>query len=130
MFLWRYSERAGNPLSQLTRITVAGGSTYADLEYRYSASQNNGRITQLKNWVSGEEVNYQYDALQRLSSAATTGSEWGHNFSYDGFGNKTVRMVTKGAAGDERSVRSRDEPDDGGAARRQWECAGYDGYGV
>ena len=91
---------------------------YTDLEYRYSATQNNGRITQLKNWVSGEEVNYQYDALQRLSSASTTGPEWGLNFSYDGFGNKTAQTVTEGnGSADERNIRSGDEPDDRGAAR-------------
>jgi hypothetical protein len=81
----------------LTRLQVLhwNGPT-VDLEYRYSA--NNGRITQMKNWKSGEEVSYQYDELQRLISAVTTGPEWGLSFSYDGFGNRLNQSVTKGSA--------------------------------
>ena len=86
--------RQYNVLSQLTRITVAG---QMDVEYRYSATQNNGQITQMKNWISGEEVNYTYDALGRLSVASTTGPEWGLSFGYDGFGNKVLQTVTKGS---------------------------------
>ena len=41
------------------------------------------------------EVNYSYDALGRLSAAATTGV--GTSFAYDGFGNKTGQTVTKGS---------------------------------
>jgi hypothetical protein len=40
-----------------------------DMEYRYTAGQNDGRIAQAKDWVSGEEVSYAYDSLQRLISA-------------------------------------------------------------
>jgi RHS repeat-associated protein len=57
-----------------------------------------GRTTQRKDWQSGEEVEYQYDSLQRLSSAATTGPEWGQSFGYDGFGNLLSETVTKGSA--------------------------------
>src|SRR5436309_97868 len=80
---------------QLTRLTVQGAM---DMEYRYSATQNNGQITQQKDWISGEEVTYGYDSLQRLISAVTTGPEWGQSFSYDGFGNRTAATVTKGTA--------------------------------
>jgi RHS repeat-associated protein len=68
----------------------------ADLEYRYAAGQNNGRITQMKDWVSGEEVSYSYDTLNRLIQAVTTGPQYGLNFSYDGFGNLTQEQVFKG----------------------------------
>jgi YD repeat-containing protein len=68
-----------------------------DVEYRYSTTQNNGQITQMKNWISGEEVNYSYDGLGRLSAASTTGPEWGLSFGYDGFGNKVSQTVTKGS---------------------------------
>jgi RHS repeat-associated protein len=68
------------------------------MEYRYSATQNNGQITQQKNWATAEEVTYQYDSLQRLISAVTTGPEWGQSFTYDGFGNRTGAAVTKGTA--------------------------------
>ena len=48
-----------------------------DHEYRFSATQNDGRITQRKDWVSGEEITYQYDSLNRLISAQTTGPRVG-----------------------------------------------------
>jgi hypothetical protein len=48
-----------------------------DFEYRYSVTQNDGRITSQKNNVSGEEVVYLCDSLNRLVSAVTTGPEWG-----------------------------------------------------
>ena len=87
--------RSYNARLQLTRMTAAG---QVDFEYRYSATQNNGTITQMKDWVSGEEVTYQYDELKRLTSAVTTGPEWGLSFSFDGFGNRTAQTVTKGSA--------------------------------
>jgi RHS repeat-associated protein len=52
----------------------------------------------MKDWISGEEVNYQYDLLGRLTSAVTTGPEWGNGFVYDGFGNLLQKNVTKGSA--------------------------------
>jgi len=87
--------RTYNPRLQLTRLTVPG---QVDLEYRYSATQNNGQITQFKDWGVGEEVSYSYDSLSRLISAVTTGPEWGQSYAYDGFGNRTSVTVTKGAA--------------------------------
>ncbi|MBL8232217.1 MAG: hypothetical protein JNL98_27225 [Bryobacterales bacterium] len=87
--------RTYNARMQLTRMTVAG---VMDLEYRFSPTQNNGQITQMKNYLSGEEVTYGYDELKRLVSAVTTGPEWGHLFGYDGFGNLLSKTVTKGSA--------------------------------
>lgn len=94
-----------NPLLQMTRLSAAWQVYYMhttlppiDLEYRYSATQNNGRITSTKDNITGEEVSYSYDSLQRLIAAATTGPDWGLSFTYDGFGNLTQRTVTKGAA--------------------------------
>src|SRR5258706_9650699 len=52
----------------------------------------------MMDWGAGQEVTYQYDSLQRLISAVTTGPEWGQSFSYDGFGNRTTTTVTKGSA--------------------------------
>ena len=45
----------------MTRLTTLSGygSPLMDMEYRYSANQNNGQITQQKDWTSGEEVTYQ-----------------------------------------------------------------------
>src|SRR6266404_104016 len=95
-----YTEtRAYNSRLQLKQVTVPGA---LDMEYRYTANQNNGQIWQQKDWISGEEVNYSYDGLQRLISAVTTDSpnwpQWGQSFSYDGFGNRTAATVTKGIA--------------------------------
>ncbi|MCW5983384.1 MAG: hypothetical protein KIT09_35155 [Bryobacteraceae bacterium] len=55
-------------------------------------------IAQKTDVVSGETVTYAYDTLKRLTSAATTGPEWGLSFSFDGFGNRTAQTVTKGSA--------------------------------
>ena len=87
--------RTYNSRLQLTRITANGG---ANMEYRYSPTQNNGQITQQKDWNSGEEVTYTYDSLNRLIGAVTTDSSWGQAFTYDGFGNRTSASVTKGSA--------------------------------
>ncbi|MDO8941627.1 MAG: RHS repeat-associated core domain-containing protein, partial [Desulfobacterales bacterium] len=84
--------RTYNTLGQLVHQLGLG----KNIEYRYSVTANDGRITHRKDWVSGEEVAYQYDALGRLASAVTTGPEWGLSFTYDGFGNKTQQTVTKG----------------------------------
>jgi hypothetical protein len=35
------------------------------LEYRFSATNNDGRITSMKDHVTGEDVTYQYDSLNR-----------------------------------------------------------------
>jgi RHS repeat-associated protein len=51
--------------------------------------------------VTGENVSYTYDSLNRLIAAATsgtTGVQWGDSYSYDGFGNLTSKVVTKGTA--------------------------------
>ena len=79
----------------------AGGSFMpVDWEYRYSTTQNNGQITQRQDSYNGtaEEVTYEYDSLNRLISAATTGPTWGLSWGYDGFGNRNTQTVTKGSA--------------------------------
>ncbi len=57
------------------------------MSYVYSASQNNGKILQSTDNVTGETVNYTYDALNRLISAQATAGGWGETYTYDGFGN-------------------------------------------
>jgi YD repeat-containing protein len=95
-----YTEtRTYNALQQLTRIkAVTAEGTKMDMEYRFSATANDGRVTQSKDWVSGEEVSYQYDKLNRLIAAETTGPEWGQTYTYDGFGNMSAQVITKGNA--------------------------------
>jgi len=63
-----YSEtRTYNSLLQVTRITVAGAM---DMEYRYTAGQNNGRIHQSKDYITGEEVTYTVSVRSWPSSAS------------------------------------------------------------
>src|SRR5437899_264132 len=68
--------------------------------------RTNGKITQMQDFAygAGEEVTYQYDSLNRLISAVTTGPEWGQSFTYDGFGNRTGAMQVKGYAPDSSVV--------------------------
>jgi len=71
------------------------------MTYNYSATQNNGRIVSSADAVTGENVSYTYDSLNRLIAAATTNSTgpiWGDSYSYDGFGNLTGKTVTQGTA--------------------------------
>jgi RHS repeat-associated protein len=69
------------------------------IQHGYSATQNNGQITQAVDNVSGETIAYQYDALRRLTSAAstpnagTTPTAWTQTFQYDGFGNLTAKVL-------------------------------------
>jgi RHS repeat-associated protein len=78
--------RQYNGLNQLTRMTTtAAGGTVMDMQYNYTAGQNNGRITQSIDGVTGENVTYAYDALNRLVNATT--ATWAQSYSYDGFGN-------------------------------------------
>ncbi|MGE5648368.1 MAG: RHS repeat-associated core domain-containing protein [Acidobacteriota bacterium] len=104
VYTWYKEARTYNVRGQVSRIQATGQYAYAntppsmDLEYRYSPTANDGRITQMLNRMTGEEVNYQYDSLGRLSLAETTGVEWGQSFGYDGFGNLLSEQATKGTA--------------------------------
>ncbi|HXI43118.1 MAG TPA: RHS repeat-associated core domain-containing protein, partial [Bryobacteraceae bacterium] len=80
--------RTYNSRLQLTRQTTSG----LDLEYVYSATANNGQITQMINHVANETVNYTYDTLARLSTA--TSAQWSLTYAYDGFGNRTTQTGT------------------------------------
>jgi RHS repeat-associated protein len=86
--------RTYNVLGQMTRMTKG---SLIDVEYRFSATQNDGKILSQKNWLTGEDVTYQYDELERLIAASTTNStSWGLSWSYDGFGNRLAQSVTQG----------------------------------
>jgi RHS repeat-associated protein len=69
------------------------------IQYVYSASQNNGQITQAVETWSGQNISYQYDALKRLISAASTPTgggapaAWTETMQYDGFGNLTAKVL-------------------------------------
>ena len=90
--------RTYNNLLQVTRMTAAAyGQTVMEMQYNYSATRNNGRIVGSNDYVTGENVSYGYDALNRLS-AASAGSMWGEAYTYDGFGNLTQKMPTQSPA--------------------------------
>src|ERR1035441_3113456 len=71
-----------NSLLQLTHLNVAGTTfsanysytfgTAMDMQYVYAAGANNGRIAQSIDGVTGETVNYTYDAVNRLATAGAT----------------------------------------------------------
>ncbi|MFN8940265.1 MAG: hypothetical protein ACK6DZ_12375 [Acidobacteriota bacterium] len=67
------------PLGQLTRLTKAGS---INIEYRYSTTANEGKIIGQRNWMTGEEVTYQFDEFERLIAAQTTNTAWGLSWSY------------------------------------------------
>jgi YD repeat-containing protein len=79
--------RTYNNLGQLTRLTAGGAlSGTMDLEYTYVPGQNNGRIAGSIDHVTGEQVNYTYDTLNRLTGASATNGSWGNSYTYDGSG--------------------------------------------
>jgi YD repeat-containing protein len=85
--------RTYNSLLQLTRITsysAGAGGNVMDIAYNFSATANNGRILSSNDYVTGENVSYSYDAVNRLSGASA-GSLWAETYNYDGFGNLTAK---------------------------------------
>jgi RHS repeat-associated protein len=91
----QYAEtRTYNALFQLTGIVAPGVS----MSYAYSATQNNGKITSQTDNLTGETVQYAYDALNRLATAVATNNSWGQSYTYDGFGNLTGQTVIAGTA--------------------------------
>ena len=85
--------RSYNSRLQLTALN--------NVSYVYPAA-NNGKIQSQTDSVSGEQITYAYDALNRLISGVTSDNpnvtQWGQGFTYDGFGNLTGKSVTKGTA--------------------------------
>ena len=92
-----YTEtRTYNANQQLTNITATPYSGAGiNLTYSYGP-QNNGRVYQATDNISGEQVTYQYDALNRLVQATTNTGTWGLSFQYDGFGNLTGQTAVQG----------------------------------
>ncbi len=72
-----------NELGQLTSMSAAGITE----TYSYAPGANNGRI--VKKVTNGEEVVYQYDAVNRLIQS--TAQSWVETYSHDGFGNLVGR---------------------------------------
>src|ERR1039458_6735123 len=89
-----YTEtRHYNANLQLDRlIGTPTGEQGIDFSYTYP-SANNGRISQMTDNITGEQVSYTYDQLNRLvqSASSVTGTM---PFAYDGFGNLTQQGQT------------------------------------
>jgi len=96
--------RTYNSIGQMTQLSICpnySGScqTSINVQYAYSSTQNNGKITSETDVVSGEQIAYTYDSLNRLASATSSVSPgWGQSYTYDGFGNMTQQTVIKGTA--------------------------------
>ena len=94
-FLGVTETRSYNAVGQIASIGWNNsnyGQPSGTLTYTYSATQNNGQITQATDGLAGGETTvYQYDALKRLTSASN--SAWNETFSYDGFGNLTGKTL-------------------------------------
>lgn len=90
------SHRRNTQLTNIASSAVSGSSL--NITYNYSSTQNNGKLTSQTDNISGEQVVYAYDALNRLASAGATNNSWGQSYAYDGFGNLTDQTVTAGTA--------------------------------
>jgi YD repeat-containing protein len=69
-----------NAMLQLTGVSGGG----VNIQYNYSSTHNNGKIISQVDMISGEQVNYAYDALNRLASAQTQSNSWGQSFTFLG----------------------------------------------
>jgi len=102
---WYNETRTFNVRGQLTRMTATGAADTGyttpqtvDLQYNFSGTVNDGRLTSRQDLVSGEAVNYTFDTLGRLTYANNTGtSPWSQTFTYDGFGNLLTETGSGGA---------------------------------
>jgi hypothetical protein len=72
--------RTYNTRGQLTRITAAGA---IDMQYLYTAGQNNGRVAQTVDGMTREVVNYTYDTLNRLSAAWQGHAMWENAYTFE-----------------------------------------------
>jgi len=95
--------RTYNSLMQLTGLTNGLASefysaTMVNMQYNYTAGQNNGRVAQTVDGVLGETVNYTYDVWNRLTTAAATNGNWGEQYTFDNFSNLTGKTSTAGSA--------------------------------
>jgi RHS repeat-associated protein len=66
---------------------------YLNMNYNYSPTKNNGRITSSMDYATGENTSYTYDTLNRLVGASN--SLWSGTYTYDGFGN----LLSKSGSG-------------------------------
>jgi RHS repeat-associated protein len=100
---WQYNSL--NQLSEIDTSAQANGypspsaspglAAYFFARYHFSATQNNGQISQTDDARLAYSIGYQYDGLKRLT--ATTGTQ-SQAFGYDGFGNLTAKSKPANSA--------------------------------
>ena len=92
--------RTFNNELQLLSLRVSAGTDYFYKTYGYNEGvANNGLIASIAdNLDSSKSISYTYDELNRLATAATSGSDWGLAWGYDRYNNRLSQTVTKGSA--------------------------------
>src|SRR5208283_5810372 len=110
--------RQYNSLMQLT-----SQSGPLSMTYTYAAGQNNGRIINSQDGTTGENTNYTYDALNRLTTASN--SQWSEQYTYDGFGNLTSKTGSGGSPNPAPSMSTTYNANNQATGQGQ----GYDGNG-
>ena len=104
-------------LLQSLAYSEGGTNLFSLSSYGYTQNGgNNGQITSITDAVdSGRSAAYTYDALGRLSTAATQGSagyaQWGLSWTYDRYGNRTAQTVTQETHTATHFVRRDKKPD-------------------
>jgi RHS repeat-associated protein len=89
-----------NRLQMQSLSYTKASQTLFSLAYAYGPSgSNNGQISGITDNVdAGRTLSFTYDALSRLSTAASQGSanyvQWGVSFTYDRYGNRTAENQT------------------------------------
>jgi RHS repeat-associated protein len=73
---------------------LAGGTGF---QVRDESTADNGVVYQIVNGLDGNRTqNFQYDNLNRIKQANTTGSNWGETYTVDAWGNLTGRGPVSG----------------------------------
>ncbi|MBI1748487.1 MAG: RHS repeat protein, partial [Acidobacteria bacterium] len=85
------------PITLSAATTGSGGQTVLSLGYDFHLGSDNGNVFQIvNNRDNNRTQNFTYDALNRIGSAYTTGSNWGETFTIDPWGNLTNRGPVTG----------------------------------
>ena len=80
-------QRTYNSLGQLTMqkgVPYPYATEAYKFTYTYNDGTNNGQLYKFRDDITTEEVKYSYDSVRRLTSAETTGPEWGRTLPVSG----------------------------------------------
>jgi hypothetical protein len=82
---WAGETLTYNSLKQLTSVYSYSYPNVLSITYTYPSTGNNGKISSQTDNISGEQVSYTYDALNRLATAGTQSGfspAWSQTYSY------------------------------------------------